>query len=202
MRLFGSDGKDAPCAVCGIRPGVLRIADGSLCRMCVPLNMSFGRPTADEVRSMHVADPELIARCEEFSETEAYGDLRFDDVHRLFFKGPYPNRCIPVLSYDEISGYRLMIDGSPIAYDSIGGARAVMRPIPPERRKEALRRVADIAIELDSSRSNVSFRPYPVWGGRARVADTKGEAFDTAAAISRKLDSIVEDNVVRRDTRM
>lgn len=195
MRPFGNDEPAGPCAICGIRPGVLKIADGRLCRMCVPLNTTFGKPTTDEVRSMHVRDPELIGRCEEFSETESYGDLRFDDGHRLFFKGPYPNRCIPILSYGEISGYRLIVNGEATAYDSIGGKRATVRPIPPEKMKAAMRSVDDIVLELDSSRGNVSFRPYTIWSNRIRIADTRDEAFGLAVGISKKLDSIVEDNI-------
>lgn len=70
-----------------------------------------------------------------------------------------------------------------------------MRPIPPEKMKAAMRSVDDIVLELDSSRGNVSFRPYTIWSNRIRIADTRDEAFGLAVGISKKLDSIIEDNI-------
>lgn len=200
--LFKRTKKDGPaaCAICGLRPGVARIADGHLCQTCVPVNARFDMPTSREVLAFHVADPELIERIETFEDSEVIGDLHFDDAHRLFFKGPYPNRCIPVLSYSEIVGYRVIINGSLVAFDSIDGERSVFRITTDDYIRKASKEAEEIVLELDSGRGNVSFIPYPIRTMKARVAESREECLRAAIAISRRLDAIVEENIRTRDT--
>ncbi len=164
--------------------------------MCVPMS-SFENPSKEDVKAIHVKDPELLERCEVFKETQAFGDLRFDSGRRLFFKGPYPNRCIPILSYDEISGYRIVIDGDPVAFDSIDGQRSIFRNCTDEYIRNASRKADEIMLEVDSSRPNVKVRPYPIRTFRHRIADSREDCFRAAVSISFLLDSIIEDNIIR-----
>lgn len=183
------------CAVCGLREGVVRIADGSVCRYCVPLGYTFHMPTSEEVRACHVRDPEMIRRVEEFEETWSADELRFDDVHGLILRGPYPNRCLPVLSYGEVAGYSIVIDGSPIAYNSIGGRRAVFSATTDAYIADAARKADEIILNIETSRPDFRVRPFPVRSRTSRVSDSKEGCVRAAIEISRRLDRIVEDNI-------
>lgn len=185
-----------PCIVCGKREGTTPIRDGYVCGYCVPVRCSFDMPSADEVRGMHIGDPEILHRIDIFSETESYADIRFDDVNGLMFKGSWPNYCIPVLEYSEITGYRMMVDDRPIAFNSIGGQRSLFTVMTDENLKKASREVDRIVLELDTCRSNVSFRPYQIRGPENRASDTREGCLRIAVSLSRKLDSIVENNIL------
>ena len=141
-------------------------------------------------------DRELLHRVDSFVESESYGDLRFDDEHELFFKGPWPSYSIPVLSYSEIAGYRISIDGDPIAFDSVDGKRALFKACTDEYIRSTCKKIDSIILELDSSRSNIRFSPYTIRKGLFGICDSKEECFRLAISISRKLDSIVEKNIV------
>ena len=200
MRMLSFRKREEPgmCAACGLRPGVVKIFDGYLCGMCVPVNRSFESPTTEEVLAMHVKDPELIQRIESFSETASYGDLRFDDVHRLFFKGRCPNRCIPVLSYSEIEGFSVIMDDRKVAFNSVDGGRALLRPISPEQLKKASKEFDSVTLELRSGRGNVRFVPYQIWSFRNRISDSKEETLSMTIELAGKLDSIIEENIMTR----
>lgn len=185
----------AVCPVCGKRPGAVRIEGGYACRYCYPVSGIYDRPTVKEIEKLHIKDPVLLQRVDLFEESESFGDLRFDDRFHLFFKGPWPNYCIPILSYDEISGYRILVDGRPVAFNSVEGSRAVFRPMTEEALRKASKDISDIVLEVDSSRSNVSFRPYELFGRRQRIADTRDECLEAAIAVSGRLDSIIERNI-------
>lgn len=192
--------KEGPgmCAACGIRPGVVKISGGYLCGMCVPVTRSFESPTVEEVLALHVKDPELIERIESFTETVSYGDLRFDDGHRLFFKGRCPNRCIPVLSYSEIDGFSISMDDRKVAFNSVDGGRALLRPISEEQMKKASKEFDSVVLEIQSGRGNVKFMPYQMWSFRNRIADSKEETLRLTIEMAGKLDSIIEENIMSR----
>ncbi|MDO5861309.1 MAG: hypothetical protein Q4Q58_00645 [Thermoplasmata archaeon] len=186
---------DKTCLVCGQREGVAKINGGYVCRYCVPVNASFDNPSADEVQSLHVADAELLERIAAFTETVAFADLRFDDTHRLFFKGPWPSFCIPVLAYSEIAGYRIVVDDTPLAFNSVNGQRALFKVTTDEYIKKASKDIDKISLELDSARPNVRFLPYVIRGPSQRVEDSKEDCLRFAIAVSRKLDRIIEENI-------
>lgn len=194
--MFGRRSKEPErCAVCGLREGVMRIADGYVCRYCVPLGHSFDMPTAEDVRACHIADPVMIGRVEEFEETWSAGDLRFDDVHGLILRGPYPNRCLPVLSYREVAGYSVVIDGSPTAYNSVGGRRAVFSAATDAYIREASKKADEIVLNIETSRPDFRVRPFPVRTRRSSVSDTRDGCMRATVELSRRLDRIVEDNI-------
>ncbi len=186
------------CSVCGLRDGVVRIADGSVCSYCVPLGHTFHMPTSDEVRACHVRDPELIRRVEEFTETWSADEPRFDDVHGLILRGPHPNRCLPVLSYGEVSGYSIVIDGSPIAYNSIGGRRAVFSATTDADIADAARKADEITLNIETSRPDFKVRPFPVRTRASSVSDSREGCMRAAIELSRRLDRIVEDNMFEK----
>lgn len=188
--------RDTVCLVCGKREGVAKISGGMVCRYCVPVNATFDNPTAEEVAKLHVADPELSARIDAFTETEAFADLRFDDGNRLFFKGPWPSYCIPVLSYSEIAGYRVVVDGNPLAFNSVNGQRALFKVSTDEYVRKASKEIDSIVLELDSSRTNVRFLPYEIRGRRNRVEESREGCLRFAIDVSRKLDRIIEENIM------
>lgn len=190
-----NDGSDDVCLVCKHRSGIVPIEGGKVCRYCQPLGGTYDLPTADEVRAGHMKDTELLARVDAFNETESLGDFRFDDGNRLFFRGPYPNYSIPVLSYTEIRGYTLRIDGRPVAFNSVDGSRAVMRPMTEEALRKASRETGTAVVEIETSRNNVKVRPYDVM---KEADDSKEERFRIASAVSRKLDAIIEANLLER----
>lgn len=186
------------CAVCGLRPGVVRISDGYVCGTCVPMNRAFADPTIKDVKEMHVKDPDILERIESFSETASYGDLRFDDAHRLFFKGRCPNRCIPVLSYSEIEGFSISFDDRKAAFNSVDGGRALLRPISPEQLKKASKEFDSVTLEIRSGRGNIKFMPYQIWSFRNRISDSKEETLRLTIELAAKLDSIIEENIMNR----
>lgn len=187
------------CSICGSPNGGFHAKDGWICPMCIPLDHTFDRPSVDDIRSLHIKDEGLISRIESFTDTEVLADLHFDDVHELFFKGPYPNRCIPVLSYLEISGYRLIVDERSIAFNSIGGERSVMRVRTDEFIAKASKDITDITLEIDSSRSNVKVRPYVIRSMKVRVCDTKQDCLRFAMKVSDRFDSIIEKNILDKN---
>ncbi len=180
--------------MCGRRDGVVPIEGGAVCRYCVPVNATFDMPSAEEVAALHVRDPELLSRIDEFEETESFADLRFDDVHGLFFKGPWPSYCIPVLSYAEIGGYRMIVDGSALAFNSVTGQRALFKTATDEYVRKVSGSMDTIVMELDSSRPNVRFAPYEIRGRRSHVADTREECLRLAIDVARKRDGITGGN--------
>ena len=184
------------CSICGSPKGGFHAVDGWICPMCMPLNRSLDRPTVDEIRSMHIKDEELMHRIESFGDSEVMADLHFDDEHGLFFKGPYPNRCIPILSYSEISGYRIIVDGRSIAFNSVGGERSVMRVRTDEFIAKASKDITDITLEIDSSRSNVTVRPYIIRSMKVRICDSKQDCLRFAMKVSDRFDSIIEENIL------
>ena len=186
---------DRTCAVCGKREGAVRIEGGYACRYCIPLDGIYDRPTVDEIRSRHIRDPEILSRIDEFTETSSYGDLRFDDSHRLFFKGPWPSYTIPILSFSEISGYKILFDGMPTAFNSVDGKRSVFRAATDESIRAQAKQIDEIALDLDSSRSNIVFVRYEIFGRRQRIADTRADCIRMCLEISAKLDSIIESNI-------
>lgn len=185
---------DKTCLVCGRREGTVKISGGFVCQYCVPVNATFDNPTAEEVARYHIADPEIVARIEEFTETAAFADLRFDDDHRLFFKGPWPSYCIPVLSYSEISGYRVVVDEVPLAFNSVSGQRTLFKVTTDEYVKKASKDMSIIMLEVDSARPNIRFRPYEIRGKRFRVEDSKQDCLRFAIDVAHKLDEIIEQN--------
>lgn len=197
LRRHPKDCIDEICVVCGRRPGSVPIAGGSVCRYCVPVRSGFIDPTAEEIAAGHMKDPELIARVDSFIETSSFADLHFDDGNGLFFKGPWPNYSIPVLSYSEISGYRIVIDGEPVAFDSLEGKRALFKACTDDQIRAISRRLDSIVLELDSSRSNVRFAPYQIRSGLEGVCDSKADCLRLAIDVSKKLDSIIEDNILK-----
>ena len=186
---------DRTCAVCGKREGTVRIEGGYACRYCIPLDGTYDLPTVDEVRSRHIRDAEILSRIDEFTETSSYGDLRFDDAHRLFFKGPWSSFCIPILSYSEISGYKILFDGMPTVFNSVDGRRSVFRAATDESIRAQAKQINEIALDLDSSRTNVVFVRYEIFGHRQRIADSRADCIRMCLDISAKLDSIVESNI-------
>ncbi|MGN0097935.1 MAG: hypothetical protein ACI38Y_01240 [Candidatus Methanomethylophilaceae archaeon] len=184
------------CSICGSPNGGFHATDGWICPMCMPLDRTLDRPCVEDIRSMQIKDPELMARIESFTDSEVLADLHFDDDHRLFFKGPYPNRCIPVLSYSEISGYRIIVDGRSIAFNSVGGERSVMRIRTDEFIAKASKDITDIILEIDSSRSNVKVRPYVIRSMKIRVCDSKQDCLRFAMKVSDRFDSIIENNIL------
>lgn len=187
---------DRVCIVCKRRKGEVRVDGGFVCRYCVPVRSGFENPTSEEIASGHIRDPEILERIDTFQETESFADLRFDDIDRLFFKGGWPNYHIPVVSYSEISGYRIIIDGVPVAFDSIDGTRAVFKACTEEYIRNACKKIDSIVLEMDISRPNVKFSPYFIREGFSGVCDTKEECLGLAVCVSRKLDSIIEENVL------
>lgn len=196
LRRHVDDDSDRVCTVCKRRLGEVRVDGGFVCRYCVPVRTGFDNPTFEEIASGHIKDPEILERIDQFQETESFADLRFDDVDRLFFKGIWPNYHIPVVSFSEISGYRIIIDGEPVAFNSIGGKRAVFKVCTDEYIHNASKKIDSIILEMDISRSNVKFSPYQIRGGFSGVCDTKEECLKLAISVSRKLDSIIEENVL------
>ena len=96
------------CSICGRPEAPVRIKDGYLCSYCAPITSGFADPTVEEIRERQIADPEIRDRIDAFKESSSFADLRFDDDHNLFFKGPWPSYSIPILSYEEIAGYRIL----------------------------------------------------------------------------------------------
>lgn len=187
--------EDRTCIACGRREGAVRIEGGYACRLCYPPSGVYDRPTVDEIVARRMRDPEMLRRADLFEETESFGDLRFDDRSREFLKGPWPSYCLPVLSYGEVLGYRILIDGRPVAFNSVDGGRAVFRPMTDEALRSAARTLDSMVLEIDSGRSNVRFVPYELFGRMRRIADTREECLRAAVALSMKLDSIVEANI-------
>lgn len=183
------------CLVCGKREGVVHIEGGYACRYCYPTTGVYDRPTVREILARQMKDPVLLQRVDLFTESSSYGDLRFDDRFKEFFKGPWPNYCIPILAYDEIAGYRVLIDGRPVAFNSIDGSRAVFRPMTEDALRKGAKDIDSIVLEVDSNRRNIRFLPYDIFGKRQRIADTREECLEAAIAVSQKLDSIVEANI-------
>lgn len=188
-----------PCAVCGKREGTVRIKDGFACRYCVPVNGLFNRPDSRSLASHHIRDAELIERIDSFQETWSAGDLRFDDDRRLLFKGPWPSYSIPMLSYDEIAGYRIIIDGVPLVFNSVDGKRAVFRATTDDAIVRQAKEIGEISLELDSSRKNVVFVPYEIFGRRQRISENRVSCLRLCIDLSMRLDSIVERNIVAKN---
>lgn len=187
---------DRTCLVCGRRPGTVRIEGGYVCSYCVPLGERFDNPTAKEVSAHHIRDPELLSRIDSFSETESYADLRFDDTNGLFFKGPWPSYSVPVLSYGEIGGYRIAVDGVPTAFNSVSGNRALFKACTDEFIRSAGKRIESIDLDLDSLRENVRFSTYQIRHGTKGVCASREDCLRLAIDVSRKLDSIIEANIL------
>ena len=195
LRRIGKEDMDRTCLVCKRREGDVRIRGGYVCRYCIPVRSGFDGLSAEDIAAGHMKDRELLDRVDSFVESGSYGDLRFDDEHELFFKGPWPSYFIPILSYSEIVGYRAVIDGDPIAFDSVDGKRALFKACTDEYIRGTCKKIDSIILELDSSRSNVRFSPYTIRKGMSGVCDSKEGCFRLAISISRKLDSIVENNI-------
>ena len=200
MRMFlrraAKDDADRTCLVCGRRPGTVRIEGGYVCSYCVPMGERFDNPTAKEVSARHIKDPELLSRIDSFTETESFADLRFDDENGLFFKGPWPSYSIPILSYGEIGGYRITVDGVPTAFNSIGGKRALFKVCTDEFIRSAGKKIDSIDLDIDSLRENVRFSTYQIRHGSKGVCPSREDSLKLAIDVSRKLDSIIETNIM------
>ncbi len=196
LRRASRDDTDRTCLCCGRRPGTVRIEGGYVCGYCVPVGERFDNPTAKEVSAHHIRDPELLSRIDAFAETTSFADLRFDDDDKLFFKGPWPSYSIPVLSYGEIGGYRITVDGVPTAFNSVGGARALFKVCTDEFIRSAGKRIDSIDLDIDSLRENVRFSTYPIRHGSKGVCPSREDCLRLAIDVSRKLDSIVEANIM------
>lgn len=187
---------DKTCLVCGKRVGAVPIDGGFVCQYCVPLTERFDNPTATEVEVHHIKDQEILDRIDSFTETGVFGELRFDDTHRLFFKGPWPSYSIPVLSYAEILGYTILFDDKPMAFNSTQGERAILTNCTDEYIKNSARTIDKITLEVESSRPNVTFAPYEIRGAHTRISETREGCIRIAIDISRKFDTIIEDNII------
>lgn len=196
LRRHVDDDSGRVCIVCKRRIGEVRVEGGFVCRYCVPVRSGFGNPTSEEIASGHIRDPEILERIDRFQETESFADLRFDDPDRLFFKGGWPNYHIPVASYSEISGYRIIINGEPIAFNSLDGKRAVFKACTDEFIHNTSKKIDSIVLEMDISRPNVKFAPYHIRDGFSGVCDSKDECLRLSVSVSRKLDSIIEENIL------
>lgn len=186
------------CSICGRPDAPVRIKDGFLCRYCAPITNGFADPTVQEIRERQIADREIRERIDAFSETSSYADLRFDDVNSLFFKGPWPSYSIPILLYAEIRGYRVLINGEPTAFNSVDGRRALFKMCTDDYIRNVSKTVDSIVLELDSARPNIRFAPYKIWESFSGVLDSKQESIKLAIDVSRKLDSIIENNLINK----
>lgn len=184
------------CSICGRPEAPVRIKDGYLCSYCAPITSGFADPTVEEIRERQIADPEIRDRIDAFKESSSFADLRFDDDHNLFFKGPWPSYSIPILAYEEIAGYRILINGEPTAFNSTDGRRALFKTCTDDYIRSVCKTVDSIVLELDSSRTNIRFAPYKIWSSFSGVLDSKQDSLKMAIDVSRKLDSIVENNLI------
>lgn len=187
---------DHTCSICGSAKGGFKATDGWVCPKCMPLNTAFTQLSIADIRSMHIKDPEIIGRIESFTETASIGDLRFDDGNRLFFKGPYANMTVPILSHEEIGGYRIIIDDRPIAFNSIGGERSVIRVRTDDYIAKMSKKIDSIVLEIDSLRPNIRVRPYIIRSNKERIAETRMDCLKRTIEISDRFDSIIENNIL------
>ena len=199
MRLWKRDTASHRCSICDAEDAAFQAKDGWLCQTCLPIDGCVDSLSVDDVRSIQMKDPELLKRVDIFTESRVFADLRFDDEQRLFFKGPYPNRCIPILSYSEISGYSIDIDGRTIVFNSLDGERSVFRVRTDEYINRISRNITDIVLNIESSRYNVKVRPYIIRSMKVRARDSRSDCLRFAIEVSDIFDSIIEDNIVNKN---